>query len=125
MGDPECQELAVYEMAKDLVDNIVELIEEFPRNESYKVGEQLLKSAKVAVTHITRAQENQEDETIFESAVTEAIGEVVEVEVWSAVAKKEGYLVAEDGEDLIRECEEINTLLYGLLGDPPTDIFEE
>ena len=103
----------------------MELIEEFPRNESYKVGEQLLKSAKVAVTHITRAQENQEDETIFESAVTEAIGEVVEVEVWSAVAKKEGYLVAEDGEDLIRECEEINTLLYGLLGDPPTDIFEE
>ncbi|MCK5580289.1 MAG: four helix bundle protein [Candidatus Omnitrophica bacterium] len=115
MVDSGHEDLTVYQFSQEFVEAIVEAVDDLSQEEDQFIIQRILKSAKNIPLYIVQAMDGRGDAEKFANTITEAIGETVEVEVWLAVAKKEGQLLKEDCEDFSRDCEEISRLLYRLL----------
>ncbi len=109
------RELRVYKTAKELAKRIFELTKTFPQEEKYSITSQVRKSSRSIGAQIAEAWAKRRYAAHFVSKLTDADGEQQETQHWLEVALDCEYIPLDVRDDLVRECEDIGKMIFGMI----------
>ena len=90
---------------------IQELSDAWPRQERYKLVDQILRSSRSVCSNLGEAYGKRDYPKHFTSKLTDAISENYETQVWLDFALAYKYIEREKYEELIQNCDEVGRLL--------------
>lgn len=109
------RDLIVYQKARQLSREILQLTAHFPKEETYSLTDQIRRSSRSVGVQIAEAWAKRKYEKHFVSKLTNADGEQNETQHWIESARDCGYLSSAESEDLLKKCTEIGRLLGGMI----------
>lgn len=112
------RDLKVFQLSYKLAMEIFEITKGFPKEEKYSLTDQIRRSSRSIPTNISEAWKKRIYPKMFISKIIDAAGEAGETEVWLDFAKDTGYLVKEKYDELVSGYDEVNRMLYGMVGKP-------
>ncbi len=108
------EELEVWRKAHQLVLKIYKITGGFPRDEKYRLGDQLRRSAASVTTNVVEGRSRAgKKEFIHFLSLSQASLE--ETKYHWLLAKDLGYLTGQVYDDLQDDCEEISRMINGLM----------
>ena len=109
------RDLLVYQKARELSKEVVELSRSFPPDEIYSLTSQIRRSSRSVGAQIAEAWAKRRYEKHFISKLTDADGEQMETQHWLESAVDFRYVSAEQINPLLQKCTEIGRLLGGII----------
>ena len=97
---------------------LFEITKKFPIEERYSLTDQLRRSSRSIPANIAEAWKKRVYPKMFVSKIIDAAGEAGETEVWLDIAKDVGYLSTGKHKELLDGYDEVNRMLYGMVGKP-------
>jgi four helix bundle protein len=112
------RELEVYRLAFDVAMKLFELSKTFPIEERYSLTDQVRRSSRSVCANIAEAWRKRRYPKAFISKLSDAEAEAAETQVWIEFAVKCGYLPSEQGDEIERQCENIQGKIVNMLNHP-------
>lgn len=109
------RDLAVYQKAKSLANDIFEVTKSFPKEEMYSLTDQLRRSSRSIGAQIAEAWAKRRYEKHFISKLTDADGEQQETQHWVDSAEDCGYLKKGQAMKLNDALSEIGSMLNSMI----------
>ena len=101
------KDLIVYQKSFSAAMEIYVLSRKFPREETYSLTDQILRSSRSVNGNITEAWRKRRYEKLFINKLTDADGEAAETQNWLDFAFACGYINEETYSKLYKEYDEI------------------
>ena len=114
------EELEVYKRAFEAAMRVFELSSKFPREETYSLTDQILRSSRSVATNIAEAWRKRRYAAAFVSKCSDAETEAAETQSWLQFAVAYGYLTAEIGTELHQIYDGIIRTIVGMINHPET-----
>jgi four helix bundle protein len=111
-------ELNVYQRSFELAGKIFALSRRWPVEERYSLTDQIRRAARSVGANLAESWAKRRYEAHFVSKLTDADGENHEVEHWLLSAKRDGYLTAEDLQELLESKREVGRMLGSMIQNP-------
>jgi four helix bundle protein len=105
------RELRVYRVAFQLQQDIFVLSKSFPVEERYSLTDQIRRSSRSIGANIAEAWKKRRYKAHFISKLTDSDAETLETQHWLLTACKCDYISADKYDDLIRQCNVIESML--------------
>ena len=112
------KDLNVYKLSYQMALEIHEISKTFPVEEKYSLTDQIRRASRSIPSNIAEAWKKRQYIKAFVSKINDSAGEAGEVEVWLDFAKDFEYMSAEQHEYFMRNYEDINKMLFGMLSKP-------
>ncbi len=109
------QDLIVYQKAFNAAMEIYTISRGFPKEETYSLTDQILRSSRSVSANITEAWRKRRYEKSFISKLTDADGEAAETQNWLDFAFACGYISQEIHQRLYQNYDEILSLLVSMV----------
>lgn len=109
------RDLNVYQMAYQLAVDIHEVTKTFPKEEKYSLTDQIRRSSRSVPANLSEAWKKRIYKKAFISKLIDCAGEAGETEVWLDFSKDFGYLDEAKYHKLIKEYDEVNRMLFGMV----------
>ena len=109
------RDLKVYQMAYQIALDIYQLTKTFPKEEKYSLTDQIRRSSRSVAANLAEAWKKRRYEKAFISKLIDCAGEAGETEVWLDFSKDFGYIKADQYQQLMERCDEVNRMLYGMI----------
>ncbi len=97
----------------ELVDNVYNLIEKFPKHEIYSLSTQLKRSAVSVPSNIAEGSARKSDKE-FIRFLNIAYGSLVEADTQIYIAEKRKYISSEEAISIINDLNEVGRMINGL-----------
>ena len=110
------RDLKVFQLSYKLPMEIFEITKTFPMEERFSLTDQIRRSSRSIPANLAEAWKKRLYPKMFVSKIIDATGEAGETEVWLRVSKDAGYLPKEKYNELISGYDEVNRMLYGMIG---------
>lgn len=111
------KELIVYQKSFSSAMEIYRISRNFPREETYSLTDQTLRSSRSVSANITEAWRKRRYEKSFVAKLTDADGEAAETQNWLDYAFACHYISEEEHTKLYKEYDEILSLLVSMVND--------
>lgn len=108
------KDLDVYQLSYELAMTIFELIPGFPKEETYSLSSQVIRSSRSVPANISEGWAKREYENVFKKQLLDAIGSVEETKTWLDFAKDCNYISEEKHHELLGRYEELGAKLHNL-----------
>ncbi len=108
------KDLVAWQKAMDLVDEIYELTEAFPRRELYSLTDQIRRAAVSVPSNIAEGQAHFSTRE-FLHFLRHARGSLAELETQILIAQRRNYAETERIEIVLKRVEEVSRILNGLI----------
>ena len=108
------RDLKVWQLAMDLVQDIYASTKRFPRDERFGLTAQIRRAAVSIPSNIGEGQRRKRRKA-FLNHLDIALGSQAEVEVQLDIARRVGFLDADDYRRLLQQVEEVGRMLNGLI----------
>jgi four helix bundle protein len=105
------RDLRVYQAAFQLQQDIFVISKEFPVEEKYSLTDQIRRSSRSIGANLAEAWKKRRYKAHFISKLTDSDAETAETQHWLLTACKCDYLKNENYNELIRRCNEIESML--------------
>jgi four helix bundle protein len=112
------KELRVWQNAMDLAMLVFGLSKKFPAEERYSLTDQFRRASRSVAANISEAWRKQRYQAAFVAKLNDAEAEAAEVQTWTELARRCGYVSHEQALDLDRRCEEILGQLVQMASHP-------
>ncbi len=112
------QELEVYKKAFAAAMRIFELTRSFPKEETYSLTDQILRSSRSVCANIAEAWRKRRYQASFIAKINDAEGEAAETQTWLEFSVRCEYMEKEVGRELFREYDEIISMLVAMEAKP-------
>ncbi len=112
------QDLEVYKKAFMAAMRIFELTRNFPKEETYSLTDQILRSSRSVCANIAEAWRKRRYEAAFCAKLSDSEGEAAETQTWLEFSVRCGYMEKETGRELFREYDEIISMLVAMINNP-------
>lgn len=112
------QELEVYKKAFAAAMRIFELTRSFPKEETYSLTDQILRSSRSVCANIAEAWRKRRYQAAFIAKINDAEGEAAETQTWLEFSVRCEYMEKEVGRELFREYDEIISMLVAMEAKP-------
>lgn len=109
------RDLKVYQMAYQIAIGIHQLTKAFPKEEKYSLTDQIRRSSRSVPANLAEAWKKRRYEKAFISKLIDCAGEAGETEVWLDFSKDFGYIKTDQYQQLMKRCDEVNRMLYGMI----------
>jgi four helix bundle protein len=109
-------ELEAYKAARGLARDIFVRTQQFPREETYSLTDQVRRSVRSIGAQIAEVWGKRAYERHFVSKLTDADAERRETQHWVLVAYDCGYLSREEARALYQRLAEVGMMLWGMIG---------
>jgi len=109
------KDLEVYRVSRELSKRVYEISNEFPKEETYSLTDQIRRSSRSIGAQIAEAWAKRKYEKHFVSKLTDSIGEQQETQHWIETALDCGYLSKEHAESLLITCNSIGKMLNSMI----------
>ncbi|NAS31812.1 four helix bundle protein [Flavobacteriaceae bacterium R38] len=106
------EDLKVYQKAIAFVDYTYTICENFPKEETYKLTSQYIRAATSVALNI--AEGSGDTNLQFNRFLQIAIGSVKECVVCSTIAKRQGYITAQQENEIREKLEELSKMIISL-----------
>ena len=110
------RDLKVFQLSYKLAMEIFAITKTFPIEERFSLTDQIRRSSRSIPANIAEAWKKRLYPKMFISKIIDAAGEAGETEVWLIVSKDAGYLLKEKYNELNSGYDEVNRMLYGMIG---------
>lgn len=107
------EKLLVWQKAVDLADTVNNLTKKFPKEEMYVLTSQIKRAADSVVLNIAEGSTGQTNPE-FRRFLSFALRSNIEVVACIHLAKRRGYLKAEEFDKIYKMCEEILVMINSL-----------
>ncbi|MEM9525850.1 MAG: four helix bundle protein [Bacteroidota bacterium] len=107
-----------YEFAFDLASLIFEVSKRFPKNETYKLADQIIRSSRSVCANLAECYGRRAFKNHYHAKLTDCISENFETQVWLAFALDCNYLGEEEYNDLLTTSEKVGKLLSYMQRNP-------
>ena len=107
-------DLEVYKMSYELAMDIFKLTRNFPKDETYSLTSQVVRSSRSISANISEGWAKREYENIFRNHIISALGSSAETENWLLFAKDCNYITQEEYTNLIDKNNIIGKMLTKL-----------
>ena len=107
------EDLEVWQVSHKLVLKVYKITNKFPREEKYRLGDQLRRSASSVPTNIVEGSSRAHKKE-FAQFLNLARGSLAETKYHLLLAKDLNYLEEEMYQELQRDCEKVGRMLFGL-----------
>lgn len=111
------RDLIVYQKARTVSKEIVEITKTFPREEMYSLTDQGRRSSRSIGGQIAEAWAKRRDEKHFISKLTDADGEQLETQHWIDTAEDCEYISSEQSARINGKLSEIGKMLNSMMKD--------
>jgi len=118
MQSKSFKDLIVYKKAFNLAMRIFQVCRNFPKEETYSLTDQVLKSTRSVCANIAEGYRKRQYPAHFVSKISDADIENSETQVWIDSATACGYVSEELKIELCQESEEIGKLLNHMIHNP-------
>lgn len=109
------KELEEYKKARILAREIFELTRDFPKEETYSLVDQVLRSSRSIGAQIAEAWGKRRYEKHFILKLTDADSEQHETQHWIEISYECEYINQQKRDNLIKQCETIGKMLYSMI----------
>lgn len=109
------KDLIVYKKSFSAAMEIYKLSREFPKEETYSLTDQILRSSRSVSANIAEAWRKRRYEKLFVNKLTDADGEAAETQNWLDFAFACGYIDEEVYRKLYNDYDEILSILVSLV----------
>ncbi len=106
------EDLKVYQKSLDFVDDVYKTCEEFPKEETYRLSSQFIRSATSIVLNI--AEGSGDTDAQFKRFLQIALGSIKESVVCVTIAKRQGYVSTTREIHLKSQLVELSKMVTGL-----------
>jgi four helix bundle protein len=97
---------------------IFEVTKSYPKEEKYSLTDQITRSSRSVTSNLAEAWKKRRYVKMFVSKVVDAAGEAGETEVWLNYSLDCGYITKDKYDYFIEGYDEVNRMLYGMIGKP-------
>lgn len=112
------KDLDVYKKAYQLAMNIFIVSKMWPEEEKYSLTDQIRRSSRSVCTNLREAWSKRRYEAHFVSKLTDSDGENAETDTWLDFAHDCEYLEEQKYIQLKQDCEDVGSMLGGMLNNP-------
>ena len=109
------QDLLVYQVSRELTQEIFEISKNFPKDERYSLTDQIRRSSRSVGAQIAEAWGKRRYERHFISKLTDADAEQLETQHWLLTAKDADYLTREQYVELMKTSIRVGQLIGGMI----------
>lgn len=109
------KDLVVYQRARQLAQDIFKTTQNFPREETYSLTDQVRRSSRSIGAQIAEAWAKRLYEKHFASKLSDADGETQETRHWIEVSLDCGYITHQQANELLLSCSEIGRMLGSMI----------
>ena len=109
------RDLEVYCRAVDAAMLVFAKTRSFPKEETYSLTSQILRSSRSVAANLTEAWRKRRYEAAFVSKLSDAEAEAAETQTHIEFAVKCGYLTRQDGATLYREYDRLIRTIVGMI----------
>lgn len=109
------RDLIIYQKSRQLARDVFEVSQQFPKEEMFSLTDQGRRSSRSIGAQVAEAWAKRKYEKHFLSKLTDADGEQQEMQHWLETAVDCRYLTKEEGDYLMKNCEEIGRLSGGMM----------
>ena len=109
-------DLKVYILAYRLAMQVFELSKKFPKEETYSLTDQIRRSSRSAAINIREGFAKRRYEQVFMRHLNDSLGSSEETRGWLQFALDSKYIQNASHEGLDRQYDELNAMLYKLMG---------
>ena len=117
MGIKSVIDLEVYRLAFELAMQVFELTRKFPKEETYSLTDQLLRSSRSFPINIREGFAKRRYENVFIKHLTDAMGSSEETRGWLDFSLGCGYINQDEHDNLDIKYDEVNAMLYSLINN--------
>jgi four helix bundle protein len=107
--------LLAYQLARELAQLVFERTQQFPKEETYALTDQIRRSSRSIGANIAEGWSKRRYEKHFVSKLTDADGEQQETQHWIETAVDCHYLTTAEADQLLALCRRIGQLLGGMI----------
>lgn len=119
------KELIVYQKSFSSAMEIFRITRNFPKEETYSLTDQILRSSRSVSANITEAWRKRRYEKLFINKLTDADGEAAETQNWLDFAFSCNYISEETYQKLYKDYDEILSLLVSMVNNSEKWTFSE
>ncbi|MFH0772410.1 MAG: four helix bundle protein [Candidatus Omnitrophota bacterium] len=110
------KDLNVYKLAYRLAMEIFEITKKFPKEETYSLTDQIRRSSRSVAINIREGFAKRKYEQVFIRQLNDAFGSSEETRGWLDFSLDCKYISKEEHEKLDKPYDELNAMLYTLMG---------
>ncbi|MCK4330082.1 four helix bundle protein [candidate division WOR-3 bacterium] len=118
MGYKGYRDLKVFKLSYKLAMEVFVITKLFPKEEKYSLTDQIRRSSRGVPANIAEGWKKRRYPKMFISKTIDAAGEAGETEVWLDFSLDCGYINQEKYDYFIEGYDEVNRMLYGMIGKP-------
>jgi four helix bundle protein len=111
------KDLKVYRMAYALATEIFELTKKYPKEETYSLTDQIRRSSRSAAINIREGFAKRKYEQVFIRHLNDAFGSSEETRGWLDFSFDCKYISKDEYQNLDKQYDQINAMLYKLLNN--------
>ena len=111
------KDLKVYNLAYTLALKVFEIIKKFPKEETYSLTDQIRRSSRSVAINIREGFAKRKYEQVFIRHLTDSLGSSEETRGWLNFSFDFEYVVKSEYENLDKQYDEINAMLYSLINN--------
>ena len=108
------QDLEVYRRAYALAMDIFMLAKKFPKEETYSLTSQIIRSSRSVAANISEGWARRSYENVFRQFLITSLGSCSETQTWLAFARDCEYITTEEYTGLSQELDAIGKMLTQL-----------
>jgi len=109
------RELEVYKLARELAKEIFEITKGFPKEEVYSLTSQIRRSSRSVGAQIAEAWGKRRYIKHFESKLTDADGEQLEIQHWIETSLDHNYITQDVAQNLIAKYETVGKQIGSMI----------
>lgn len=109
------KDLNVFQQSYQLANVIYGLTRKFPKEETYSLTQQLLRSSRSIPSNIVEGWAKRKYENIFIRHLVDANGSCEETKIWLDFAKDHSYISVREHEELFNRYNQIGAMLHSLI----------
>lgn len=114
------RDLAVYQMAVELQQELFELSKRFPTHERFALTDQMRRSSRAIGANLAEAWQKRRYPAHFLSKLTDADGEQAETQHWIDTSLACKYLTLVEHEQALAKCSRIGQMLGSMMAKSET-----
>ncbi len=114
------RDLQVYQNAFEAAMRIFECTRSFPKEETYSLTSQIVRSSRSVCANLTEAWRKRRYEGAFISKLSDAESEAAETQSWLEFAVRCKYMESEIARPLYMDYDAILTTIVGMINHPET-----
>ena len=111
------KDLKVYNLAYTLALKVFEITKKFPKEETYSLTDQIRRSSRSVAINIREGFAKRKYEQVFIRHLTDSLGSSEETRGWLNFSFDFEYVVKSEYENLDKQYDEINAMLYSLINN--------